>query len=81
MGAQIPLGAGLALAKKFKGQRNIGITMYGDGAANQGQKYEALNMAGASVHSQGWCRSRGSEGGCKGRNGLLAHKITSIQPP
>lgn len=46
VGAQIPLGAGLALAKKFKGTRNIGIAMYGDGAANQGQKYEALNMAG-----------------------------------
>ncbi|GBF89270.1 pyruvate dehydrogenase E1 component subunit mitochondrial-like [Raphidocelis subcapitata] len=46
VGAQIPLGAGLALAKKYEGKRNIGITMYGDGAANQGQKYEALNMAG-----------------------------------
>jgi deoxyxylulose-5-phosphate synthase len=34
-------------AKKYLGTRNIGITMYGDGAANQGQKYEALNMAGA----------------------------------
>ncbi|KAI8466541.1 MAG: dehydrogenase E1 component-domain-containing protein [Monoraphidium minutum] len=46
VGAQIPLGAGLGFAKKFLGKRNIGITMYGDGAANQGQKYEALNMAG-----------------------------------
>lgn len=46
VGAQIPLGAGLGFAKKFLGKRNIGVTMYGDGAANQGQKYEALNMAG-----------------------------------
>jgi hypothetical protein len=35
------------LAKKYLGKRNIAITMYGDGAANQGQKYEALNMSGA----------------------------------
>ncbi|KXZ54787.1 hypothetical protein GPECTOR_4g858 [Gonium pectorale] len=46
VGAQIPLGAGIALAHKYRGEKNVCITMYGDGAANQGQKYEALNMAG-----------------------------------
>ncbi|WP_299627167.1 pyruvate dehydrogenase (acetyl-transferring) E1 component subunit alpha [uncultured Tateyamaria sp.] len=43
--AQVPLGAGLAFADKYKGNDNVTFTYFGDGAANQGQVYEAYNMA------------------------------------
>ena len=45
VGAQVPLGAGLAFADKYEGNRNVTFTYFGDGAANQGQVYETFNMA------------------------------------
>lgn len=45
VGAQVPLGAGLALAHKYKGDGGLNVALYGDGAANQGQVFEAYNMA------------------------------------
>ena len=44
-GLQVPLGAGIALAYKYQGSDNICVALYGDGAANQGQVFEAYNIA------------------------------------
>ncbi len=45
VGAQVPLGAGLAFADKYKDNGRVTLTYFGDGAANQGQVYETFNMA------------------------------------
>lgn len=45
VGAQVPLGAGLAFADKYKGNGRVTFAYFGDGAANQGQVYETYNMA------------------------------------
>ncbi|XP_010551460.1 PREDICTED: pyruvate dehydrogenase E1 component subunit alpha-2, mitochondrial-like [Tarenaya hassleriana] len=45
VGAQIPLGCGLAFAQKYSKDEAVTFTLYGDGAANQGQLFEALNIA------------------------------------
>lgn len=45
VGASVPLGTGLAFAHKYKHDDGVSFTYFGDGAANQGQVYEAFNMA------------------------------------
>jgi len=45
VGAQVPVGAGVAFAQKYMGEQHATFALYGDGASNQGQVFEAYNMA------------------------------------
>ncbi len=45
VGAQVPIGVGLGFAHRYRGQPRVSVIYFGEGAANQGQVYEAFNMA------------------------------------
>ncbi len=45
VGAQVPLGVGIGFTHKYKNDGGVCVAAYGDGAANQGQIFEAANMA------------------------------------
>ena len=45
VGGQIPLGAGIAFAEKYKGTKNVNVCYMGDGAVRQGALNETFNMA------------------------------------
>ncbi len=45
VGAQVSLGAGLAFANAYRGNDNVSVTYFGEGASNQGQVYESFNLA------------------------------------
>jgi pyruvate dehydrogenase E1 component alpha subunit len=47
VGAQVPVGAGIAFAQKYLEKETATFALYGDGASNQGQVFEAYNMVGA----------------------------------
>ncbi|WP_207539486.1 pyruvate dehydrogenase (acetyl-transferring) E1 component subunit alpha [Sabulicella rubraurantiaca] len=45
VGAQVALGAGLSFANMYRGNDNVALTYFGEGASNQGQVYESFNLA------------------------------------
>ena len=46
VGATVPTATGAALATKIRGSKEVVVSFFGDGAANQGVVHEAMNLAG-----------------------------------
>ena len=45
VGGQLPIAVGLALAIKYRREKRVALCFFGDGAVNQGEFHEALNLA------------------------------------
>ena len=45
VGAQVPIGTGLAFANRYRGNGGVSVTYFGEGASNQGQVFESFNLA------------------------------------
>ncbi len=87
--AQVPLGTGIAFAHRYNKTKNVCLTYFGDGAINQGQVYESLNMAALwslpvvyvvenNKYAMGTSLERASAGTELYRRGV-AYGITGIQ--
>jgi deoxyxylulose-5-phosphate synthase len=48
VGAQVPVGLGIAFAQQYMNRKAATFALYGDGASNQGQVFEAFNMVSSS---------------------------------
>ncbi len=47
VGASMPIACGTAFAQKYRGEKNISVAFFGDGASNRGTFHESMNMAAA----------------------------------
>ncbi len=92
VGAQIPIGTGLAFAHKYKGDGGVCVAYMGDGAVNQGQVYESFNMAALwklpivyvvenNKYGMGTCQSRHAAGDLFRRGeayGITGYKVDGM---
>ncbi len=80
VGAQVPLGAGLAFANKYSENGKVSVAYFGEGATNQGQVYETFNMA-SHMEAAGDIRHR-EQWLCHGhcRETLRGNGRATVQP-